>query len=106
MTISRTMMVMRKSSARYSVAQAKAHLSEVLREAAEGPAVIHNRGRDVAVLLSIGDYQRLRSDAGVRPMTRWLARVGEWRRRTGGVEFEPEPMAFKPADVRFGARRR
>jgi len=100
------MVMKKKSASRYSVAEAKAHLSEVLRGAEGSPAVIHNRGRDVAVVLSMNDYQRLRSRAGLPPMTRWLARLEEWRARTGGVDFDPEPMAFKPLEPDFEVRRR
>jgi prevent-host-death family protein len=99
-------MVMKKSSSRYSVAQAKARLSEVLRGAEGTPAVIHNRGRDVAVIVSMADYQRLRAQAGQRPTTQWRGRLDEWRARTGGVEFEPAPLTLEPAVVDFGARRR
>lgn len=101
-----TIMVMKKTVSRYSVAQAKAHLSEVLRRAEGTPTVIHNRGRDVAVVLSIDDYQRLRVQAGVRPITRWLAQLEEWRLRTGGIEFAPAAMVLNPVEVDFEARRR
>jgi prevent-host-death family protein len=103
-TISVTFMVM-KRAARYSVAEAKAHLSEVVRRTREAPAVIHNRGRDVAVVLSIGDYQRLRQRAGVSPVHRWLADLASWHKRTGGADFEPETLRLEPQPVDFGGEK-
>jgi prevent-host-death family protein len=47
---------------RLGVAEAKSKLSEVLREAAQGPTVIHSRGRDLVVVLAIEDYERLTAD--------------------------------------------
>ena len=44
---------------RLGVAEAKMRLSELLRDAAAGPTVIHSRGRDVAVVLAVEDYDRL-----------------------------------------------
>ena len=44
---------------RLGVAEAKSKLSEVLRDAAQGPTVIHSRGRDLIVVLAIEDYERL-----------------------------------------------
>src|SRR5437667_18316 len=55
MTTDWTLMVMNwdtsfaPTARRMSVAQVKAHLSAVLREAASHPTISHNRGRDVAV---------------------------------------------------------
>ena len=40
-----------------SAAEAKSKLSEVLREAAQGPTVIHSRGKDLAVVLAMEDYE-------------------------------------------------
>lgn len=106
MTTCGSMMVMKKNAAnRYSVAEAKARLSEVLRSTAKRPAVIQRRGQDVAVVLSLAEYQRLRDRAGVQPTTQWLERLAEWRRRSGGVEFEPAPIVFKAAEVDFGGGR-
>jgi prevent-host-death family protein len=45
---------------RWNVAEAKAKLSEVLSQASREPQVIENRGREVAVVLSIQDYQDLK----------------------------------------------
>ncbi len=102
MTIGTTVMVMKKRSTnRYSVAEAKAQLAEVLRSTETRPAVIQRRGRDVAVVLSLSDYQRLRDQAGVRPASQWLERLAQWRRRTGGSQFDPAPFVFQAARVDF-----
>ncbi|HMG57090.1 MAG TPA: type II toxin-antitoxin system Phd/YefM family antitoxin, partial [Kofleriaceae bacterium] len=44
---------------RVGVAAAKSRFSEVLRNAARGPTIIHSRGRDLAVLIAIDDYEQL-----------------------------------------------
>lgn len=49
----------------WQLQDAKAHLSELVRRAAQGPQLISVRGRPAAVLLSPEEYERLR--AGPRP---------------------------------------
>jgi prevent-host-death family protein len=44
---------------RWSVAAAKAHLSELVDDARRRPQLIENRGREVAVVLGIDDFLRL-----------------------------------------------
>ena len=39
---------------RVGVAAAKAHFSTVLKNAGRGPTIVHNRGRDVAVIVDDG----------------------------------------------------
>lgn len=46
-------------------AEAQARLDEILEEAQRQPIVITRQGRDMAVVVSIADYERLR-DANVR----------------------------------------
>lgn len=46
-------------SSEWNVAGAKAELSRLLREAQREPQVIENRGRPVAVVLGVDDYQAL-----------------------------------------------
>ncbi|MFO0754852.1 MAG: type II toxin-antitoxin system Phd/YefM family antitoxin [Byssovorax sp.] len=87
---------------RVGVAEAKSKLSEVLRHAAEGPTIIHSRGRDLAVLLAIEDYEGLLADHPGGPGTgaTFLARIEALKHRhAGGVDkFEPEPMRFRAVD--------
>jgi prevent-host-death family protein len=83
------------------VAEAKGKLSEVLRDAAQGPLVIHSRGRDLAVVLAIEDYERL--TAGQQPSraggSAFLERVEALKlRHGGGSDFEPARLDFVPAD--------
>ncbi|HJX26442.1 MAG TPA: type II toxin-antitoxin system Phd/YefM family antitoxin [Thermoanaerobaculia bacterium] len=86
---------------RLGVAEAKSKLSEVLRDAANGPTVIHSRGRDLAVLLAIEDYEQLMADqqpprAGGAS---FLKRVEALKQREGGgVDFEPPRLDFTPAE--------
>ncbi len=87
---------------RLGVAEAKGKLSEVLRDAAQGPLVIHSRGRDLAVVLAIEEYERL--TAGQQPSraggSAFLQRVEALKlRHDGGVSnFEPACLDFVPAD--------
>jgi prevent-host-death family protein len=47
--------------ASYSIAEARKRLPELVDEALDGePATITRRGRDVAVVLSLADYERLK----------------------------------------------
>jgi prevent-host-death family protein len=87
---------------RLGVAEAKSKLSEVLREAPEGPTIIHNRGRDLAVVLAIEDYVRLTSTR--MPLetggASFLKRVEALKHRYGGgvSDFEPPRLDFVPAE--------
>jgi prevent-host-death family protein len=93
---------------RLGVAEAKSKLSEVLRDAAQGPTVIHSRGRDLVVVLAIEDYERLTADqqpprAGGAA---FLQRVETVKQRHGGgvSDFEPARLDFVPAEP-FARRR-
>jgi prevent-host-death family protein len=87
---------------RLGVAEAKSKLSEVLRDAAQGPTVIHSRGKDLAVVLAIEDYERLTADR--RPPkaggAAFLQRVDALKQRHGGgvSDFEPARLDFVPAE--------
>lgn len=87
---------------RLGVAEAKSKLSEVLRDTAKGPTIIHNRGRDLAVLLALQDYEHL---LGQQPLlvgggAALLGRLEKVKRRhAGGVDdFEPPRAALLPVD--------
>jgi len=95
-------MVMTKGTKRLGVAEAKSKLSELLREAAKGPTIIHSRGRDLVVVLAIEDYERLISDQAP-PETggaSFLKRVEALKQRHGGgvSDFEPARLDFVPAE--------
>jgi antitoxin Phd len=61
---------------RYSIAEARDHLPGIVHEVEKGrPAEITRRGKPVAILLSVAEYERL---AGNRPSF-WEA-YQEWRR--------------------------
>jgi prevent-host-death family protein len=83
---------------RLGVAEAKSKLSEVLREAANGPTIIHNRGRDVVVVLAIEEYDRLMADqqSPVTGGATFLHRVEDLKQRHGGgvSDFEPARLDF------------
>lgn len=92
---------------RLGVAEAKSKLSEVLREVAHGPTVIHSRGRDLAVVLAIEDYERLVADQtpSIAGGASFLQRVEELKRRHGGGvdDFEPARLDFVRAEP-FGRK--
>lgn len=107
MVTCKTIMVMKQTIKRVgavrrlSVAEAKAGLSSALRTAEEGPTVIHNRGRDAAVLLGIEAYARLvgEADDGETPTAGFLHDVAALKDRLGGgADFEPERMVLTPRD--------
>lgn len=98
----------RRSRARLSVAEAKAGLSAALRAAEDGPTVIHNRGRDAAVLVGIEAYARLvgAAGAGETPMAAFLHDLASLKERLdGGADFEPERVVLTPRDPFARARR-
>jgi prevent-host-death family protein len=93
---------------RLSVAEAKAKLSEALRDVANGPTIIHNRGRDVAVLIDAEAYSQLvGSDGGdVSPMRAFLHDVDALKRRFGGgTELEVERASIIAQDPFARTRR-
>jgi antitoxin (DNA-binding transcriptional repressor) of toxin-antitoxin stability system len=84
---------------RLGVTEAKSKLSEALRHIDEGPTVIQSRGRDVAILISVDECERLlsvRRSRGPTGGAAFLERVEALKlRHGGGVEgFEPEPLRF------------
>jgi prevent-host-death family protein len=111
------MMVMKKTtsalalrSRRVGVAEAKAHLSEVLRSLDAGPIVIHARGRDVGALVDIDTYERLTANdqtGVVAGGATFLESVEELKKRHGGgaPDFDPAPAVIRPQNP-FRSRRR
>lgn len=87
---------------RLGVAEAKTRLSELLRDAAQGPTVIHSRGRDLGVVLAIEDYERLMAaQQSSKPGgAEFLHRIETLKARYGGGvdDFEPARLDFVPVD--------
>ena len=85
---------------RLGVAEAKMRLSELLRQAADGPTIIHSRGRDLAVVLAVEEYDRLIAERGTVQGggAQFLDRVAALRtRHGGGVEgFAPARLDLTP----------
>ena len=48
----------------WSVAEAKAHLSELLEHAIHGPQAITRRGEEIAVVVSINEWRRKANRSG------------------------------------------
>jgi prevent-host-death family protein len=93
---------------RLGVAEAKSKLSDLLRHAPEGPTIIHSRGKDLAVVLGIEDYERLMS--GQRPGetggAALLRRIEELKQRHGGGVDDFEPARLDLVPVQPFARRK
>lgn len=87
---------------RLGVAEAKSKLSEILRAADQGPTVIHNRGKDLVVVLAIEDYERLTASQQQPKAggSAFLQRVKALKQRHGGGvnDFEPARLDFVPAE--------
>jgi prevent-host-death family protein len=94
---------------RLNVSEAKAKLSQTVRELENTPTIIHNRGRDVAVLISIEDYERLLAaerSANTPTMSSFLEAVDGLKRKFGGgAVLSLERMAFVPRDPFGGSKR-
>ena len=90
----------------WSVAGAKAALSQVIEQAAGAPQIIEKRGRPVAVVVSFADYEVAVGDTGMGSFRgskwqRFLAKSAELRAR-GGADIalprrEPRRDPFRPA---------
>jgi prevent-host-death family protein len=106
-----TPVLARRGPRRVGIAEAKAKLSEVLRNVAQVPVVIHNRGHDVGALIDIDTYERLvaANDTDDRPGgKKFLAQVDELKRRYGGgvEDFAPIPANITPVSAFSSKRRR
>ena len=79
-----------------------------MRDTAKGPTIIHSRGRDLAVLVAIEEYEQLIAEHAGGPATggAFLGRIEAVKRRHGGgvAEFTPAPMSFQ-AMAPFSRRR-
>jgi prevent-host-death family protein len=96
---------------RLGVAEAKSKLSEVLREAALGPTVIHSRGRDLVVVLAVEDYERLTAaqhlpGAGgaaflqrVEALKQWHGGASVTSSLLASISCQPSPSREKERDV-------
>jgi prevent-host-death family protein len=89
---------------RLSVAEAKSHLSAVLLE--QTPTIIHKRGRDIAVLVPVAEYQRLTAHEVPSASARFLARVEELKAELGGgvEDFAPERATLETRIPGFGRK--
>ena len=93
---------------RLSVAEAKAHLSAVLRASDRKATYIHRRGRDVAVLVGVEEYERLRAGDRSVELSGFLRKLEELKVKHGGGadEFSPKRAVFEAVPVAFGKGRR
>jgi prevent-host-death family protein len=69
---------------RWQLQEAKAMLSEVIKASASKPQIISVRGKETAVILSIGEYQRL-----VRPRQTFFEFIQSSPLRDISLELPP-----------------
>ena len=84
------------SAHQWSIASAKAELSRVVGQAAKRPQVIANRGKPVAVVLGIDEYERLSKDTRARASYRALLELSAQLRNDGGVELDIPARRSRP----------
>ena len=82
-------------SKRWSLQDAKTHLSEIVREAQRiGPQRVTLHGKDAAVIISADEFDRLQRPVSGRDIVSVLARSP-----LGDVEFERLTVKSKVRDV-------
>lgn len=81
----------------WSVSEAKAKLSALLAKARRVPQVIENRGEEVAVVMSMDEYRRLKAAEAApkeTPMQAWLAAVEKLKAgRDLAIELPPRRLS-------------
>jgi prevent-host-death family protein len=84
-------------SSRWSIATAKAELSQAVRQARHRPQIIENRGKPVAVLLGMDEYARLAEQE--TELSRWRAflALSESLRAEGGAELDLPRRETRPS---------
>ncbi len=81
---------------RWSLAEAKNQLSEVVRRASlQGPQTISVRGEDTAVVLSRADFERLRDPERPRDFKAWLLSGPS----LDGLELERDQTPARDVDL-------
>ena len=96
MVISPSLMTMSARGGRWSVADAKARLSELMEQARVQPQTIERRGRPLVVVVSVEQFE------GSDDTTRWQAflRASEDIRNAGGGELRVPRRAARRSPFR------
>ncbi|MCC7538121.1 MAG: type II toxin-antitoxin system Phd/YefM family antitoxin [Deltaproteobacteria bacterium] len=85
-------------SPQWNVADAKAHLTEVIERARVRPQTIAKRGQPVAVLVGLDEYRKLealaRQDSPARRLGRFLE-ISAAIREEGGVDLVVPPREVR-----------
>jgi len=76
--------------------EAKAHFSKLLRDAEKSPQIIENRGQEVAVVLSIGEYRSLQK---ARDQSQPAVRFGKFLDFSRQLRNDAGPELEVPARV-------
>jgi prevent-host-death family protein len=89
-----------KRRGRWSIAAAKAELSQVVRDARRAPQVIEKRGHPVAIVLGTEEYERLASKQSQDERYRALLGLSAELREDGGVALDVPPRRSRPDPLR------
>jgi len=82
---------------RWSIAAAKAELSNVVRRAQREPQVLENRGEPVAVLVGIEEYRRTSEREATAGRWRAFLDLTAELRADGGLEIDIPPRTTRPS---------
>jgi prevent-host-death family protein len=96
MVIAATIMTMSSRSSHWSVASAKAELSRLVESAQSHPQVIERRGKPVAVVVAIDQFE----DAGAAARWRKFLAASAEIRADGGGELRVPPRARRASPFR------
>jgi prevent-host-death family protein len=97
--------LMTMTTNRWSIASAKAELSDVVRQARRAPQILENRGAPVAVVVAIDDYRRLAEQDERRASWRRFLELSAALRAEGGVQLELPPRTARPDPFKAPRRR-
>lgn len=90
----------------WSIASAKAELSQVVRRAQRKPQILENRGEPVAVVVAMDDYRRLAEQDDKRTRWRRFLELSAELRAEGGYDLELAPRTTRPDPFRPRGHRR
>jgi prevent-host-death family protein len=97
MVIVSTILTMSSTRSHWSVADAKARLSELMEEARERPQTIERRGKPLVVVVSVEQFE---DSDGAAKWRRFVHASAEIRAAGGATLRVPRPSVRRPPFVR------